>query len=130
MVYDVINGLSAGVQVNKLKTFGKKYGHALFGIAKQIKTIDPDFNLKIGGADSNFKKGFHTIGDILFMGDDPRDYVAKISALSPLFTSIILNQIDSITNRKLGEMLAIESVLDFPCMGNEKRRYPRPGTRS
>ncbi len=70
MVYDVINGLSAGAQVNKLKIYGKTYSHALFGIAKQIKTIDPDFNLKIGGADSIFKKGFHKIGDILFAGDD------------------------------------------------------------
>ncbi len=119
MVYDVINGLPVGVQVNKLKTFGKKYGHALFGIVKQIKTIYPDFNLKIGGADSNFKKRFHTIGDILFIGDDPRDYVAKISALSPLFVSIILNQIRSITNRRLGEMLGIESVLDAKAVKDE-----------
>ncbi|MBC8199550.1 MAG: ImmA/IrrE family metallo-endopeptidase [Desulfobacteraceae bacterium] len=119
IVYDFINGLPVGVQVNKLKTFGKKYGHALFGIVKQIKTIDPDFNLKIGGADSNFKKGFHTIGDIIFIGNDPRDYVAKISTLSPLFTSIILNQIDSITNRKLGEMLGIESVLDTKAVKDE-----------
>ena len=119
MVYDVINGLPVGVQVNKLKTFGKKYGHALFGIVKQIKSIDPDFNLKIGGADSNFKKGFHTIGDILFIGDDPRDYVAKILALSPLFINIILNQIDSITNRKLGEMLGIEGVLDAKAVKDE-----------
>ncbi|MDL2124757.1 MAG: helix-turn-helix domain-containing protein [Deltaproteobacteria bacterium] len=119
MVYDFINGLSAGAQVNKLKIYGKTYSHALFGIVKQIKTIDPDFNLKIEGADSNFKKGFHTIGDILFIGDDPRDYVAKISALSPLFTSIILNQIDSITSSKLGEMLGIESVLDARAVKDE-----------
>lgn len=119
MVYDVINGLPVGVQVNKLKTFGKKYGHALFGIVNQIKTIYPDFNLKIGGADSNFKKGFHTIGDILFIGDDSRDYVAKISALSPLFINIILNQIDTITNRRLGEMLGIESVLDAKAVKDE-----------
>ncbi|RZB34987.1 MAG: hypothetical protein SRB1_00755 [Desulfobacteraceae bacterium Eth-SRB1] len=125
MVYDVINELPAGVQVNKLKTFGKKYGHALFGIVKQIKTIDPDFNLKIGGADSNFKKGFHTIGDILFMGDDPRDYVAKIFALSPLFANIILNQIDSITISKLGEMLGIESVLDVKAVKDELIRMKK-----
>ncbi len=119
MIYDVINGLSVGVQVNRLKTFGKKYGHALFGIVKQIKTIDPDFNLRIGGADSNLKKGFHTIGDILFIDNDPRDYVAKISKLSPLFTNVILNQIDSITNRKLGEMLGIENVLDAKAVKEE-----------
>ena len=125
MVYDVINELPAGVQVNKLKTFGKKYGHALFGIVKQIKAIDPDFNLKIGGADSNFKKGFHTIGDILLMSDDPRDYVAKIAALSPLFTSIIRNQIDSITVSKLEEMLGFESVLDAKAVKDELSRIKK-----
>jgi len=118
-VYNVINSLSAGAQVNKLKTYGKTNSHALLGIAKRIKTIDPDFDLKIGGADSNLKKGFFSIGDILFLSNDPRDYVAKISALSPLFTSIILNQIDSITISKLGEMLGIESVLDAKAVKDE-----------
>ena len=115
-VYDVINSLHVGVQVNKLKTFGKTYSHALFGIIKQIKTIDPGFDLKIGGADSNLKKGFPSVGDILFLSNDPNDYVAKISKLSPLFTSVILNQIDGMTNRKLGEMLGIESVLDVKAV--------------
>jgi len=118
-VYDVIDSLSAGAQVNKLKTYGKTNSHALFGIAKRIKTIDPDFDLKIGGADSNLKKGFPSIGDILFLSNDPKDYVTKISALSPLFTSIILNQIDSITGSKLGEMLGIESALDAKAVKDE-----------
>jgi len=125
MVYDVINGLSAGAQVNKLKTYGKTYSHALFGIVKQIKTIDPGFDLKIGGADSNLKKGFSSIGDILFLSNDPYDYVTKISELSPLFTSIILNQIDSITNSKLGEMLGIESVLDVKAVKDELIRIKK-----
>jgi transcriptional regulator with XRE-family HTH domain len=118
-VYDDINSLSKGRQVNKLKTFGKIYSHALFGIVKQIKTIDPDFDLKIGGADSNLKKGFPSVGDILFLSNDPKDYAATILALSPLFINIILNQIDSITISKLGEMLGIESVLDVRAVKDE-----------
>jgi len=124
-VYDVINSLSKGIQVNKLKTFGKTYSHALFGIVKQIKTIDPSFDLKIGGAGSNLKKGFPSIGDILFLSNDPNDYVLKILALSPLFTNIILNQIDSITNGKLGEMLGIESVLDVKAVKEELIRMKK-----
>ena len=125
MVYDVINSLSAGAQVNKLKTYGKTYSHALFGIVKQIKIIEPDFNLEIGGADSNLKKGFPSIGDILFLSNDPNDYVTKISELSPLFTSVILNQIDSITNSKLGEILGIESVLDVKAIKDELIRIKK-----
>ncbi len=53
IVYDVIKDLNIGVQVNKLKTFGRNYSHALFGIVKRIKFISPDFNLKIGGAETN-----------------------------------------------------------------------------
>ncbi len=128
MIYDVINSLSAGTQVNKLKTYGKTYSHALFGIVKQIKTIDPGFDLKIGGADSNLKKGFSSIGDILFLSNDPNDYVTKISELSPLFTSIILNQIDSITNSKLGEILGIESVLDVKAVKDELIRIKKAGS--
>ena len=60
-VYDVIKDLEPGIQINKLKTFGANYSHALYGIIKRIQFINPDFDLKIGGADTNLKKNFQDI---------------------------------------------------------------------
>jgi len=59
------------------------------------------------------------------LSNDPNDYVVKISKLSPLFTSVIRNQIDSITNGKLGEMLGIESVLDVKAVKDELIRMKK-----
>jgi hypothetical protein len=125
MVYDVIEDLKAGMQVNKLKTFGKKYSHALFGIVKRIKHIDSDFNLKIGGADTNLKKEFPSIGEILFKDNEPREYVDAITNLSPLFIDTILYQIKGLTNRKLGEILGIESLMDAKAVKDELMRLKR-----
>jgi hypothetical protein len=125
MVYDVIEDLKAGMQVNKLKTFGRNYSHALFGIVKRIKYIDSDFNLKIGGADTNLKKKFPTIAEILFKDNEPREYVGTVASLSPLFINTILYQIEGLTNRKLGEILGIESLMDAKAVKDELVRLKK-----
>jgi len=119
IVYDVIKDLEIGVQINKLKTFGTNYFHALYGIVKRIQLIHPDFDLKIGGADTNIKKKFPTIGNILFKEKEPRDFVNTIKQLSPLFIQIILDQINGLTNRKLGEILGIENLADAKIVKDE-----------
>ncbi len=121
-VYETIDGLGKGIQVNKLKGFAEKHGHSLFGLVKRIKSSYPDFNLKIGGADTNLKKKFPTVGDVLFRDGDPRIFVKMIKKLSPLFIDNLINQIDTITDRKLGEILGIESVLDVRMVRDEFKK--------
>lgn len=112
LVYNTINGLSEAVQVNKLKYFAVKYSHSLYGIVKAIKTVEPDFELKVGGADANLRKQFPTIGKLIFSGDDVRKFLETMHVLSKNFFEIISQQIESISNRKLAELLGIESELD------------------
>ena len=69
-VHDIISGLSKAIQVNKLKGFAEKHGHSLYGLVKSIESLYPDFKLKIGGADTNLKKKFKTIGEVLYGNDD------------------------------------------------------------
>ena len=84
MVYDVIKDLDIAIQINKLKTFGANYSQALYGIIKRIQSINPNFDLKIGGANTNLKKKFPTIGEILYRQNEPREYINAIKELSPL----------------------------------------------
>ena len=122
MVYDVIKDLEIAFQINKLKTFGGSYSHALFGIVKRIQQIDPKFSLNIGGADSNLKKKFPSIGGILYGENEPRDYVNTINGLSPLFIKIVRDQLDGLTARKLGEILGIENMMDAKIVKDELMR--------
>ena len=119
MVYDVIKDLDIPIQINKLKTFGANYSHALYGIIKRIQSINPAFDLKVGGADSNLKKNFLSIGNLLFAKNEPREYVNAIKELSPLFTQVILDQINVLTTRKLGELLGIENIMDVKNVKDE-----------
>jgi transcriptional regulator with XRE-family HTH domain len=128
MVWEVIKDLKAGFQINKLKTFGCNYSHALYGIAKQISSMHPDFNLNIGGADTNLKKEFSTIGEILFKDNEPRDFVSTVEKLSPLFIQIILGQVDGLTTRKLGEVLGIENLMDAKIVKDELIRLKAPAS--
>jgi hypothetical protein len=111
-VFETIKGLPTGHKINKLKVFGHKYSHSLFGIFKRLKTIDPTLNINIGGAGTNLKKEFRTIGDILFEDDDPKSYVKLLTALTPRFINILKEQNENISYRKLGQLLGLESALD------------------
>jgi transcriptional regulator with XRE-family HTH domain len=125
MVYTVIKDLKPAMQVNKMKSFGEQYTHALFGLMKRIQNIDPAFSLSIGGADTNLKKRFPAIGKILFGEKETRDYVKILAELSPLFVRTIISQLDGLTDRKLGELLGIDTVMDAKSIKAELLRLKK-----
>ncbi len=122
MVYDAVDGLGDGVQIKKLKQFGGTNKHSIHGIIEAIKLHDFRIDLKYGGADTNLKKDFPTVAEILFAGD-PRDFVTQLRELSGSFYSILLNEIKNISsNRILAELLGLESPLDAKEIRSEIMR--------
>jgi len=119
MVYGAIKGLKPAYQVNMLKGYGESNSHSLHGIVKSIKIFYPSFNLNVGGADTNLKKRFLTIGDILFLRNNPREYVQRLNSYSSNFLNVLYEQINHITDRKLAFLLGIESVLDAKDIKSE-----------
>ena len=112
LVYNTIKKLDIPQQVNTLKSFATTYSHSLYGIVKAIKIIKPDFELHVGGADTNLRKQFPTVGKIIFAGDDARKFLQIMHVLSKNFLTLISDQIESISNRKLAEILGIDGELD------------------
>ena len=112
LVYNTIKGRRKEVQINLLKNFSTENMHSMFGIMEQLKEINPAFDLEVGGANTNLKKQFPPIGDILFKEKDPRSYIHNLKALSPLFFEIVTRLIDNVTTRKTGEWLGLESEID------------------
>jgi transcriptional regulator with XRE-family HTH domain len=112
LVYSTIKRLHQAQQVNTLKNFAAKYNHSLYGIVKAIKVAKPDFELQVGGADTNLRKQSPTIGTIISAGDDARKFLETMHALSGNFLNLIAAQIESISNRKLAEILGIDGELD------------------
>jgi transcriptional regulator with XRE-family HTH domain len=112
LVYNTVKRLDKPQQINALKSFAAKYSHSLYGIVKAIKAIKADFELQVGGADANLRKKFPTIGEIILAGDDARKFLQIMHILSKNFLNIISDQIESISDRRLGEILGIESELD------------------
>lgn len=111
-VHETIKGLPVSHKINKLKMFGRKNGHSLYGIHRRLKDLEPNLKLSIGEADTNLKKEFPSIGDILFKNDDPMSFVELLSELTPRFINTLKKQSENISNRKLGQLLGLESALD------------------
>ena len=122
MVYKQIEGLEVSLKINKLKEFAKINKHSIHGIFKAIKYIFPDFTLSYGGADTNLKKEFPTIGDIILRDDDPRGYALVIQNLSRNFLNVLISQLDSISDRKLAELLGFDNSLDSKEIRKELNR--------
>jgi len=121
-VYDTIIGRRINIQINRLKEFAKKNSHSLFGIAKELKKLNPTLDFNVGGANTNLKKEFPTIGKILFDVEDVREHITRLKALSPLFVDILRNQIDNASPRKTAEWLGLESMLDGKQVIDELKR--------
>lgn len=121
-VQETIKDLDTGTQIKILKKVASQNSHSLFGIAKAVKRYDPKFNLNVGGANTNLRRNFPTVGEILFKESDAREYVHIIKDLSKNFVSNIYSQIDYISDRKLAELLGIESVFDAKEVKAEIKR--------
>lgn len=112
LVYHTIKGRRKAVQINLLKDFSAENQHSMFGIIERLKKISPALDFAVGGANTNLKKGFPSIGDILFKDQDPRSYIHNVRMLSPLFFDIVSKLMNNVTTRKVGEWLGLESSLD------------------
>lgn len=112
MVFNAIKDKPDGQQVNILKKYSGTYCHSIYGICSRIKDRQPDFSLRTGGADTNLRKDFLTVNEILFESREPAAYIMNLKKLSPLFFDIVSKQIDNPSTRKFGEWLGIESSLD------------------
>ena len=126
-VANTISGRRSNVQINLLKEFGRENHHSMFGIVEEIKKINPSFSLKIGGADTNLKKEFPAIGDVLFHSNDSRDYIELLGALSPLYIEILSRQINNATTRKMAEWLDLDNSLDGKQIVGELKRLNDKG---
>ncbi len=112
MVYNTIKEFNKPLQVITLKQFASSYNHSLYGIVKAIKINYTEFKLNVGGADANLRKKFPTIKEIIYNGEDVRNFIQNLKSLSKNFFEIVLHQIDIISNRKLAEILGINNLLD------------------
>jgi transcriptional regulator with XRE-family HTH domain len=122
MVFDFLKGKTPAQQINTLKMFSRNYGHSIFGIYTRIKSKHENIDLRTGGADTNLKKEFPSIGDILFKSDEPHDYIQHLRKLSPLFFDIVSRQIDNPSTRKFGEWLGLDTTLDAEHARKEWRK--------
>lgn len=123
-VFNTIKDKPSGQQINLLKEYSGKYCHSIYGIFSQIKSRHADFSLRTGGADTNLKKDFPIVGEILFESKEPVAYIMNLKELSPLFFDIISKQIDNPSTRKFGEWLGLESPLDAQQVRTAWRELP------
>jgi hypothetical protein len=114
-VFEAIKGRTKPIQVNMLKDKCRQNGHSLFGIVKQLEMSYPRLRFggsAVGGADTNLKKEFRRIRDILYKKADAGDFIKTLKALSPRFLGMVASQMNSASTRKLGEWLGIDNVFD------------------
>ncbi len=114
-VSQAIKGRRRPIQINMLKDYSRENAHSIFGIIERLQNISDDLsfdNRSVGGAATNVKKEFPSLGEILFKDKDAAQYINTLNSLTPQFVEIIRNQIDKVTTRKAGEWLGLDSILD------------------
>ncbi len=118
-IREMIKGMEPGVQINSLKQYSLNNHHAICGVVTRIKNIDEHFDLNYGGADANLRKKFPLISDILFESDNVRQFIHEYRELSPLFVDLVMNQVEHLPPRTLGELFSLENYLDMVSLKDE-----------
>lgn len=118
-IYALIKDMAPGNQVNSLKKYCLNNHHAICGVVKRIQEINPEFNLKYGPADTNLRKKFKSLNEILLGSDNVRKFINHYRELSPLFVNLVLDQMEHFSTRSLGELFAVDNYLDMVSLRDE-----------
>lgn len=118
-IYSIINRMEPGNQINSLKQYSLNNHHAICGIVKRIQDIVPEFKLKYGPADTNLRKRFRSIEDILLSSDNVRQFINIYKELSPLFINLVKEQVEQLSTRTLGELFGLGNYLDMVSLRDE-----------
>jgi len=118
-IYSMIKGMEPGIQINSLKQYSLNNHHAICGVVKRIQETDSGFDLKYGPADTNLRKKFRSIYEILLGSDNVRQFINTYQELSPLFVNLVLDQAEHLAPRILGELFALENYLDMVSLKDE-----------
>lgn len=118
-IYSIIKRMEPGNQIKSLKQYSLNNHHAICGIVKRIQDIDPEFNLKYGPADTNLRKRFRSIEEILLGSDNVRQFINIYRELSPLFINLVKEQVEHLSTRTLGELFGLENYLDMVSLKDE-----------
>jgi len=121
-IYDMIQTVKPGNQINILKEYSRNNHHAICGVVERIKKLDPDFDLKYGGSDTNLRKEFRLFENILHESDSVRQYLQSYRRLSPLFIDLVLAQVDDLSSRIIGEIFSLENYSDMESLKDELRQ--------
>jgi len=121
-LYNTIKESDKPRQINLLKEYSAENSHSMFGVLELLKDLNPSLDLQVGGANTNLKKQFPSIGDILFREKDARSYVQKLRMLSPHFVDMVASQMSNVTTRKSGDWLGLDSKLDADLALEELKR--------
>lgn len=112
-VMNELKGKSQAFQIKTLKYFSEKNHHSLYGLVKRLEQFGQSLPSRaIGGADTNLKRIFPTIGEVLFNSKDPFNFIQSLQELSPRIFNIIKEKMDYCTVRKFGEWLGLDNKMD------------------
>jgi len=118
-IYDLIQAVKPGNQINILKEYCLNNHHAMCGIIKRIRNNNPEFNLSYGGADNVLRRKFGVLENVLHESNSVRQYIQTYRELSPLFINLVLNQVEDLSPRILGEIFSLENYSDMESLKDE-----------
>jgi len=119
-VYDAIKGRPAASQINTLKDFARRHHHAIYGLVRRIEERHGKLNLSsqsVNGADGNLRKECPAIKEVL-VSDGAPGFVELLSELSPIWSRIVIGNLESMTTGKLAEVLDL-GILDARAVREE-----------
>ena len=114
--YVALRGQPIANKVTLLKSLASMHHHAVYGLVKAIESVHGNMDIPVRslhGADGNLRNAYPTLSEVLYKGvDNPVNYLDRLGVLSPLLKTVLKENADAVSARKLTELLELPSMLD------------------
>jgi len=99
-------------QASIIKKMAVENGHALYGLTKILFPDNKPLHGLVAKIDAGLRKSIPTLDGLFFKSGDSSGFLSIYRLLSPLFYGLIQSQADSLSARRVGELMGLESELD------------------
>ncbi len=111
-VSELLKGLDESQQMQTIKKLAVENGHALYGLTKTLFPADKKRHQSAARRDNTLRKQSPEVDDFFFKKGTCSEFINRYRLLSPLYYRLIEQRAETLSARRVGELMGLESELD------------------
>lgn len=123
LIKELLKPLEPAQQKGLVKKLAQENGHATYGLTKQLFPSDHSRHQAAAKTDNSLRKKYPSLDELFFSNGESAHFLSFYHQLSPQYLELIASVSATLSPRRVGELMGLESELDASLVKEELAQY-------